>query len=285
MTFVGKILVIVIMAFALLFLGISTVVFTTATNWKIETEKQRAEVRKQQGKNRDLGEKVKAAENELAAAKKSHELAKKELDNRIAALEADTKRLDGELTQSRTALETAQQNAKSALEEAASRKAETDLLREQKSAVEKQANEYKIRQTELYDQIRILTRERDVAKKHNEDLRDRVAKFSTLLRQKGLSDDISQVKGLESPPVVHGEVLRVDAQNTRVELSIGSDDGLVPGHELYLYRVKPRPQFLGKITVISTDPDQAVGRVIGTTINGMKIQEGDLVSSTIRPRS
>jgi ABC-type Na+ efflux pump permease subunit len=285
MTFVGKILVIVIMAFALLFLGISTVVFTTAMNWKIETEKQRAEVQKQQGKNRDLGEKVKAAENELAAAKKSHELAKKELDNRIAALEADTERLDGELTQSRTALETAQQNAKSALEEAASRKAETDLLREQKSAVEKQANEYKIRQTELYDQIRILTRERDVAKKHNEDLRDRVAKFSTLLRQKGLSDDISQVKGLESPPVVHGEVLRVDAQNTRVELSIGSDDGLVPGHELYLYRVKPRPQFLGKITVISTDPDQAVGRVIGTTINGMKIQEGDLVSSTIRPRS
>jgi ABC-type Na+ efflux pump permease subunit len=285
MAFVGKILVIVIMAFALLFLGISTVVFTTATNWKIETEKQRAEVQKQQGKNRDLGEKVKAAENELSAAKKSHELAKKELDNRIAALEADTKRLDGELTQSRTSLETAQQNAKSALEEAASRKAETDLLREQKSAVEKQANEYKIRQSELFDQIRILTRERDVAKKNNEDLRDRVAKFSTLLRQKGLSDDISQVKGLESPPVVHGEVLRVDAQNKRVELSIGSDDGLVPGHELFLYRVKPRPQFLGKITVISTDPDQAVGRVIGTTINGMKIQGGDLVSSTIRPRS
>ena len=34
MTFVGKILVIVIMAFALIFLGISTVVFTTAKNWK-----------------------------------------------------------------------------------------------------------------------------------------------------------------------------------------------------------------------------------------------------------
>ena len=33
MTFVGKILVIAIMAFALLFLGISTVVFTTSKNW------------------------------------------------------------------------------------------------------------------------------------------------------------------------------------------------------------------------------------------------------------
>ena len=285
MTFVGKILVIVIMAFALLFLGISTVVFTTATNWKIETERQRAEVRNLQDRNRDATAALEAAKRDLAAAKASHEAAEKELDNRIAALEADIERLDGELTRSRTAQEVAQQNAKTALDEAASRKAETDLLREQKSAVERQANEYKIRQTELYDQIRILTRERDVAKKNNEDLRDRVARFSTLLRQKGLSDDITQVKGLESPPAVHGEVLRVDARNQRVELSIGSDDGLVPGHELYLYRVKPRPEYLGKIAILSTDPDQAVGQVIGTTVNGKKIQEGDIVSSTIRPRS
>lgn len=285
MTFVGKILVIVIMAFALLFLGISTVVFTTATDWKIETERQRAEVRKLQDKNRDATAALEAAKRDLAAAKASHEAAEKVLDNRIGALEADTRRLEGELTRSRTAQEVAQQSAKTALEEAASRRSETDLLRDQKSAVERQANEYKIRQTELYDQIRILTRERDVAKKNNEDLRDRVARFSTLLRQKGLSDDITQVKGLESPPVVHGEVLRVDARNQRVELSIGSDDGLVPGHELYLYRVKPRPEYLGKISILSTDPDQAVGQVIGTTVNGKKIQEGDIVSSTIRPRS
>lgn len=285
MTFVGKILVIVIMAFALLFLGISTVVFTTATDWKIETERQRAEVRKLQDKNRDATAALEAAKRDLAAAKASHEAAEKVLDNRIGALEADTRRLEGELTRSLTAQEVAQQSAKTALEEAASRRSETDLLRDQKSAVERQANEYKIRQTELYDQIRILTRERDVAKKNNEDLRDRVARYSTLLRQKGLSDDITQVKGLESPPVVHGEVLRVDARNQRVELSIGSDDGLVPGHELYLYRVKPRPEYLGKISILSTDPDQAVGQVIGTTVNGKKIQEGDSVSSTIRPRS
>ena len=41
MTFVGKILVILIMAFSFLFLGISTVVFSTAVNWKTETAKQK----------------------------------------------------------------------------------------------------------------------------------------------------------------------------------------------------------------------------------------------------
>jgi hypothetical protein len=81
-----------------------------------------------------------------------------------------------------------------------------------------------------------------------------------------------------------GEVKRVDPSNRRVEITIGSDDGLVPGHELYLFRTTPRPEYLGKITIISVDPDQSVGRVNGTTFQGKKIQEGDIVSSTIKPR-
>ena len=44
MTYVGKILVIVIMAFSLIFLGISTVVFTTAKNWRTATEEQKKKV-------------------------------------------------------------------------------------------------------------------------------------------------------------------------------------------------------------------------------------------------
>jgi len=93
----------------------------------------------------------------------------------------------------------------------------------------------------------------------------------------GLSDDITRIKGLESPPAVHGEVARVDRDN-RVELTIGSDDGLVVGHELYLWRLKPKSEYLGKVRIISVDPDQAVGVVVGgTTVQGKKIKEGDIV--------
>jgi ABC-type Na+ efflux pump permease subunit len=282
MTFVGKILVFIILICALMFLGVSTVVFTTATNWKDATAKEQQKVKDLQTKNANATAAADAAKKDLAAAKDSNAKAKQEMDGRIAALEADTNRLNAEMTQARTSLEVAQQNAKTSLDEATALRGETGTLREQKSAVEKQANEYKIRQTELNDQIRILTRERDVAKKNNEDLRDRVARFSSLLRKNGLSDDISNYKGLESPPTVRGEITRVDAQNKRVEISIGSDDGLVPGHELNLYRVKPRPEYLGKIKILATDPDQAVGQVIGNTVNGKKIQEGDVVSSTLR---
>ena len=50
------------------------------------------------------------------------------------------------------------------------------------------------------------------------------------------------------------------------------------------YRVSPRPEYLGKVAIVSVDPDQAVAKVIGNTYMGKKIKEGDIVSSTIKPR-
>jgi hypothetical protein len=286
MTFVGKILVIVIMAFALMFLGISTVVFTTATNWKAATTKAKQQVADLQKKNSDAKTAAEALKKDFLAAKTEHDNATQKLQNSIAQLTENIENIRKEATAARSEVATAQTNAKTALEEAEHSRKEADRLREQKMEVEKQANDYKLRQSELNDSIRILTRERDVAKKNADALRETSAKFSALLRQHGLSDDITQVKALGSPPAVHGEVARV-ARNNRVELTIGSDDGLVVGHELVLWRLKPKPDYLGKIRIISVDPDQAVGEVIGGTVQGKQIKEGDIVSSTFRngPRS
>jgi multidrug efflux pump subunit AcrA (membrane-fusion protein) len=284
MTFVGKILVLIITALALVFLGVSTVVFTTATNWKKATDDQKKIVQKLQGETNDLRNQLGGLEKDKQAAEATHKAALKQQEDRIAALQAEITQAQKDKEQAVTALEVAQQNAKTALEDSSARKQETDLLREQKAAVEKQANEFKLRQTELNDKIRELSRMLETATNNANDLRDRVARFQTLLRRNGLSDDITQVKGTETPPSVEGQVARVD-DNRTVELTIGSDDGLVPGHELYLYRIKPRPEFLGKVKIISVDPDQSVARVIGATIQGKKIKEGDIVSSTIRPRS
>lgn len=282
MTFVGKILVIVIMAFALLFLGVSTVVFVTAHNWKEATAKEKKKVDDLSKKSSDLTSQVDAAKKDLEKAATDHKQAIDQSAGRVKSLEDQNKQEQNEITAARAKLETAQQSANTSLTLADERLKEALQLRDQKSAVEKQANDYKLQQTELNDKIRELERQTKSLDENNKDLRDRVARYSTLLRRSGLSDDISVVKGLESPPPVEGEVVRVDALNRRVEISIGSDDGLVPGHELTLFRTKPRPEFIGKIKIISVDPDQAVGKVIGNTIQGKKIQEGDSVSSKIR---
>jgi len=284
MTYVGKILVIIIMACSLLFLGISTVVFSTATDWRARTAAEQAKVSDLQKKQSDALGAIEASKKDLATARATHEAAKKQLDDQIASLEADRDRALAEMTEARKALEVASQTARTSLDQALALRNETELLREQKSAVEKQANEFKLRQTELNDRIRELERMNETATNNAKDLRERVARLTSVVRNAGLSETASPGAGLESAPPVQGEVSRVDSSNRQFEITIGADDGLVVGHQLFIYRTQPRAEYLGKASVISTDPDRSVIRVIGSTVQNKRVKEGDIVSSTIRPR-
>jgi TolA-binding protein len=284
MTQVGKILVLVIMAFSLIFLGVSTMVFVTSRNWKDATAKKDTEVKKVRGELSTAQAAVDAAKKNLEQAQAEAQQATKALEGRLRTLEDQNKRDLTQITSVREQLATALATAQTSLAEVEARRNETTLLRQQKSAVEKQANEYQLRQAELNDKIRELERMLDTATKNNSNLRETVAKFTTLLQRNGLSPDISQIKGMEMPPAVTGQVTKVDPTNKRLEISIGADDGLVVGHELFLYRTKPRAEYLGRVQIIEVDPDQAVARVIGSTVQGKKIKEGDIVSSTIIPR-
>jgi chromosome segregation ATPase len=284
MTFVGKILVIVIMAFSLLFLGISTVVFTTSKNWMTATKDEQKKVDDFKKKLQDAQAVSDAAKKGLEDAKAAFGAETKTLTNRLATIDEQNKQNLEALTQARKDVVTFEETAKSTLQEVSAKRDQTILLRQQLSAVEKQANEFKLRQAELNDRIRELERIQESATKNNSDLREKVAKFSTLLRQNGLSDDISQIKGLESPPPVVGEVTRIDPTNHVLETTIGSDDGLVVGHQFYIFRTKPSPEYIGTARVVTVEPDQAVLKVIGNTYQGRKIKEGDVVSSTIKPR-
>jgi hypothetical protein len=80
------------------------------------------------------------------------------------------------------------------------------------------------------------------------------------------------------PPNVDGEVSGVDALTRRIELTIGSDDGLVNGHVLYVFRTKPVMLLVGKIRIVSTENDTAIGEMIDTTSSTVSVQEGDHVS-------
>jgi len=284
MTYVGKILVIIIMACSLLFLGISTVVFSTATDWRGKTAAEEAKVRDLQKKQSDALGAVEASKKELATAKAQHDAAKKQLDDQIASLQADAERALTEKAEATKTLEVASQTARTSLDQALALRKETELLREQKSAVEKQANEYKLRQTELNDRIRELERMLATATNNAKDLRERVARLTSVVRSNGLSENVGADSGPEAAPPVQGEIARVEANNRQFEITIGSDDGLKVGHQLFLYRTQPRAEYLGKATVISTDPDRSVVRVIGSTVQNKRVKEGDLVSSTIRPR-
>ena len=285
MTFVGKILVILIMAFALVFLGVSTVVFTTATNWKEKSGAQKTEIGKLQTKVNDADARAKDAQAKLDAAKAEADKTLAEQKSRIDDLEKKIRDAEAQETAARTQLEVAQKNAQVALSEATARKTETDTLNDTLGKAQNQANQFNSQNLELTDRIRILEREKTTAEQNAKDLRTFKAKTIAFLQTKGINaEGISQADPNSAVPRVDGRVNQVNAQNNSMEISIGSNDGLAVGQELKLFRVQPRPEYLGQVRIVAVYPNKAVADVVGQPVNRKRILEGDLVSSTFDVR-
>jgi RNA polymerase sigma factor (sigma-70 family) len=91
-----------------------------------------------------------------------------------------------------------------------------------------------------------------------------------------------------APSDVEGVVQKIDNQTKRVEINIGSDDGLIRGHVLDVYRRDRTRQssrevyYLGRIRILGTNPDQAAAKVI-ELLEGKQIKEGDCVSARTPP--
>ncbi len=66
---------------------------------------------------------------------------------------------------------------------------------------------------------------------------------------------------------------------TRVELSIGIDDGVRIGQELDIYR---GDKYVGRIRIVDAQPDKAVGTIL-TEYQQLPINRGDNVSSRLKP--
>lgn len=285
MTFVGKILVILIMAFSLVFLGVSIVTFKTAVNWKDETRKQQEAVQKVRTQVASATEQAKDAQTKLDVATKDHAKLISEKEARIADLDKQIKAASEEALRAQTSLETAQANAKQALDAAAARKSQIDVLTETTARAQTQANQINAQNLELTDRIRILEREKATAEQNAKDLRAANVRFTRYLQK--LRVPLSAVEKDDPtvvPEEVNGKVTSLDRTGRRMELSIGSDDGLATGQELFVYRQQPRADFIGKVKITAVEPDKAVAEVIGRTIDGKKILEGDLVTSTLNPR-
>ena len=205
----------------------------------------------------------------------------KEQDKKIAALDTAVKDAEGEMTQARSQLEVAQKNAQVSLAEATARKGEIDVLNETLTKAQTQANQFSAQNIELTDQIRVLQREKATAEQNAKDLRDFNGRTIAYLRLKGIPiEAIDKLNPNLVPPPVEGKVTQLNATKRSMEISIGSDDGLGVGQELYVFRIQPRAEYIGKVKIVAVYPDQAVAEVIGNTVNGKKVQEGDIVSST-----
>ena len=183
-TFIGRILVIVIASVALLFLGISTVAFSTARDWTKATQglqKKVTDLKKDLQKFQEDQDKAKKV---LDDAKVALATETKAVTTRLSAIQEESKRDLEKITSVREELLKAHGTASKTLEEVEAKRKQIDGLHLQQAAVDKQLNEFRAHQAQLTDLIRELERIIQTTAKNKSDLNRRQpsGKFSAMLR-------------------------------------------------------------------------------------------------------
>jgi chromosome segregation ATPase len=280
-TTIGKILVVLHLVLSVMFMAFAGAVFTAQTNWK----KAEGEAQK---KREDADRQLKVQQGEYQKLLAERDQAKSEFENTIQKLKGDNKRLEDEtrtLTADNKQLrkEVDQQRDQAALTttEATERKKEADLQREKNGDIYNSREDLEHKYSESLDQIFAKDLQMQVIReKHTQALAD-IATMKAFLASKDLTTDPKQMVALITPPPpLQGRILDVLKPNRStnmqyIEISIGSDSGLVVGHKLTAYR---GDKYLGDLRLARVEADKAVCVVTFRAPNAV-FKVGDEVST------
>lgn len=287
MSFLGKILVVVQVVLTILFMAFAGAVSATHTSWKQAHEnvtKQLAD-KEQQLRAEEARAKAEKLELETKLSSATEAAALKDADNRDLKSRLDT--LTAEYDQVKTAAAVKTQLASIAADDNEARQEEATRLRE---VAQNRLKSYEVVVDELKkskDEANELAKNVASLKTNYETaMKDKAILEQILVANKLSTDPNSYASLRPAPPLLQGKVLETSknrlGRSELIAISLGSDDGLNKGDHLGVYRSglakTDSPQYLGKIEIVSLEPDKAVGMMIDKTKNSL-IQEGDNVTT------
>jgi chromosome segregation ATPase len=269
MNLVGKILVVLILVMSLVFMGFAVAVYATHKNWKDEIERTEAAQGKPKGykallndeiaKNKELAEQNAALKKEIETVENDRRLRVTNLATELATRTQERDQLQNDAADLKQGEREAVQANKAAQAMLDAKLAEIDKLRADLFEAYKQRDAKFKDSVALTDQVIEKEAEVERLKENKLSLLKTMSQLKIAAHKAGV--DINKPADLV-PPKVEGIVLASRA-NGLVEISVGSDDGLIKGHEAYIYRNKGGDsKFVAKIEIVETTPDRSVGKVI-----------------------
>lgn len=280
MNFLGKIFVVLILIMSIVFMSLAMVVYATHKNWKEVVE----------GPN-GLRNQLQTLTQEKERLTLAHNRRVEELDALKTAAEQQVSKLETERvalldrnSQIQTELDQLKVERRDATAMVAATQQNNDRLSTEVTGLrgqirdEQQARDLAFSQTlAATEQLHQIAGEYQSAKERQQQLTQQVAGMTSVMRESGIdptTDPDSVV------PTVDGFVTQTRRAEgaTLVELTIGSDDGLKAGNTVEVYR---GTRYLGRVEILRTSPDKAVGRVDRRFQQG-QIQEGDRVATRLR---
>jgi hypothetical protein len=274
MNLVGKIFTVLICLFCVVLMALSMVVYATHTKWN--------------EKAIDLDKKVQQARAEKTEAQRQNEVLqadlntqKKLLTDSVAALSTEKTKLEADVKRQRdelTALDAKQRDAVAKMEAAQQQYAKSKARQEQ---IEKQLREaQQVRDNSFNetakrtDELHQLAAELALLKKTNTTLAADIAKYRKAAERVGVNLNAAEM----TPPVYSHITKTSEGVTGLMEIDNGSDQGLVAGHKLEVYR---GADYLGRVEVVSTTPHTAAVRPVqGFQVGAMK--KGDNVTNKLK---
>jgi hypothetical protein len=274
MNFIGKIFVVLIFVMSLVFMSFAVAVYGTHQNWKAEADKQKTLVLSASNAFDKAVKERDAFEVELKKERdaRAQALAKLETERDALIKQRDetVKERDGLMVKDReavAALKAQQENLDRLTAEVGGLRGE---IREAQSDRDKQFR----RAVELTDQIHQAQGEVNRLEERGLQLAAQLASAKLVLDRHGLDKDMPVD---DIPPMIRGKVLAISRDNL-VEVSLGSDDGLRIGHTLEVFRGN---KYLGRVEVLRTATDRAVGKIVPGFKKGV-IQKDDDVATRFK---
>ena len=283
MTLLGKILTVLIFVMSIFFMAFAVAVYATHRNWYELVNNPTASPGRPKGLIHQLRDQ-KAERDRLQAD--FEELQKKLAMERVArrqalaALESERQRLLGEVSVASernqdlveqvrlatTALGTAQDNLERLKNEVETLRADirsTQLDRDTQF-------QNVVRKTDLLNQAESKIQ---ILEEREKQLAAQIGRMTAVLEKHDLSEHDPVI---DIPPRLEGEIVKVGASDM-VEVSLGSHDGLRKGHQLEVSRGS---QYLGRVIIVESYPDRAVGEIIPELRKG-NIRRGDRVFTKV----
>jgi hypothetical protein len=143
------------------------------------------------------------------------------------------------------------------------------------AASQKETDEQIKKSTDLADKLAVASGTLANLQERNTQLTLDVSKAKTIL--KGLGMSIEDPADASTIPV-SGTITAVSF--SKVEMSIGTDDGVRVGQQLDIYR---RDKYVGRVKVVEVKTDSAVATIL-TEYQQLPIQRGDNVGSQLQTR-
>jgi hypothetical protein len=274
----GKILVFLILALALVQAALHVMFHVTQTNWQKSTEAAVALSRAAQSDSeqyqRERNDDRDKANKEMADLR----LQMKKVEDTLAEAQTKNVALTKQLADERDKANKGDANLGAA--QIGSQRRQEEVKR-----LEDTLKDRDTRIKELVDSNNGLRDRAVAAEIESKSLKERNAGLMARLQES--EKEIIKVRNgtaagtlsAKNPPPenVEGLVTKADASGL-VTLSIGSDDGLQKNHTLEIFRLSPA-KYLGTVRIISVTPHEAVAQPVSRPLG--PIQQGDRVASKI----